>query len=161
MNIEFGQPASERSLSCEVAGNGAVRREAHYRQFIFGLYAACVVEDIDSRRRIGAINTERECIVIEFAYGDALVAIFGQVRCNLVRRMYDANVEMISPIATGFAWHNVPVVARLVVDENWLLAGRVDDVGKWQLRQRGPAYEVRIGLERVMVVVEKCQFGIA
>ena len=87
--------------------------------------------------------------------------LFGKVRRQVFDRMHDADVEMIGPVAFGRTGHDVPIVAGLKVDEDRGLAGRVHDVGKRQVGQRCPADEMRVRLERVVIVVQERNLGSA
>ena len=49
----------------------------------------------------------------------------------------------------------MPVITWLVIDQYRCLSGRVGDVAEWRICQRHPAHEVRVRLERIIVVIEK------
>ena len=75
--------------------------------------------------------------------------------CDVIQRVYDAHVEIVRPVTIRVGWRRVPVVLLLVIDEDRLFAGGVDQVAERVFGQRQPADEMRIRLERIVVVVEE------
>ena len=49
----------------------------------------------------------------------------------------------------------------LVVKEYRFFTGRVDDVGQRHRNQGQPAHEMRVRLERVRMIIKKCDLGAA
>ena len=161
MNVELRLPVAECSLRHTVAGDAAVRSEAHHGQFVLGFCAARVMQGVDRRRRIDALDAERHGFNVEFANCDALLPVRRDMGCDIISCTDDADIEMTRPVAFGRAGYDVPVIVRLVVDQYWRLARRVDDVRVRQLAQRYPAHEVRVRLEGVVVVIEEHPLRIA
>ena len=119
------------------------------------------MQDVDGRRRIDPLDAKSHRVIVEFADCDALFPCRRQMCGNLVSRIHDADVEVTRPVAVRRAWHDVPVVVWLVVNEYRRFARRVDQVGMRQGGQWRPAHKVRVCLERVEIVVEESALGTA
>ena len=80
----FGGAVSQRTATC---------RESHTSQLIRCLGATRVVEDIDRRGRVDALDALRVCLVFDFTNQNAVIAICGQMCGDFVEIVNDAHVE--------------------------------------------------------------------
>ena len=83
------------------------------------------------------------------------VAIFGKVVRNFPGTVHKANVELTGPETLRIGRRQMPVILFLIRDQHWRLPWRADHGIKWHLRNRQPAHEMRIGLERIGGVIEE------
>ncbi len=117
------------------------------------------MKNIHGRRRIDALNSEGVILVVDLANENTFVAILRQMFCDIVYRVHHPNIEMVGPVALRIGWRRMPVIFFLIIDQDGQLARRMDQIAIWRRRQRQPADEMRIGLERVVVVIQKYQPG--
>ena len=117
--------------------------------------AACAVQDVQRRLRVDAFDAESLRVVLHFADQDALVLFRRQVLGDVLDRVHDANVELAGPETGRVRGRRVPVVLLLEVHQHRPFARRADDQRPRVGAQRRPGQEMRIGLERVVVVVEE------
>ena len=86
------------------------------------------MKNVDSRRRIDTLNTERMLLVVDLADENALVAILRQMLCDIVDRVHNPNIEMIGPVPLGIGWWRMPVILFLVIDQHGQFTRRMNQV---------------------------------
>ncbi len=74
---------------------------------------------------------------------------------NLIGRMYNANVELLGPVALRSGRWHVPVILLLVVNEYGRLIRGVNHITIGVPREGQPADEMRVRLERIVIIIEK------
>jgi hypothetical protein len=66
--------------------------------------------------------------VVNLADHHTAVTILRQVSSDSFEIVDYTDVELRRPVAVGLTRHRVPVIVRLIVNKDWCLARRVDDV---------------------------------
>ena len=149
-------------MDAELTGAGAERRQggamrpcagaaglAQQRQLVRRLDAAMPVQVVEHGRRVqGGIGG---CAV----GGDHRAPAWRQFGQRGGGTAHGDNFEVLHPVAAGRLRHHVPVVARLQEDQFRPRARRVRDPAARRIAQRQPVAEVRVGHERVVLVIQK------
>ena len=155
MNVVFRPASTKRLLGRPVAFHGAPGSCTHAGQFVTGLLAPRIMENVERRSRVDAFDFERMRFIANVANKDAFVASLRQVPGDVVYRVHDSNIKMIGPVTLRVGRWRVPVILLLIIDKNGHFAWRMNQVAKGCRRQRQPTHEVRIGFERIVGVIQK------
>ena len=130
---------------------------AHTRQFVTGFHTPRIMKNVDCRCRVNTLDTKGMGLFLYFTDQYTFVAILRQMPGNVVNRMYYPNIETIGPISFWISGRRMPVIFLLVIDKYRQLARRVNQVTIRCRRQRQPTKIMRIGFERVILVIQKHQ----
>ena len=161
VGLEFGCPGREGVPRRDVPVCGHHRRPPHALEFVGRLDRAVVMQLVQQPRRVGG----RESPVGEAGLpladeGDASSVESEQV-ARAVRVPQHLETEFTQPRSARQRRRLVPVVGRLVEAQDRLLPGNVADEALLQGGQGHPVLEMRVGPERVRVVVEERESGAA